>query len=490
MSNIPEIFNNLEPAAVWQRFGEITRIPRPSKREEKIRAYVQKVAKEQNWPAVVDAAGNVVISVPASTGKEKSPTVVLQAHLDMVCEQNKDSQTRADRDPIELRSERDWIGAVGTTLGADNGIGIAAALAVAADQATVHGPLELLFTIDEETGLTGAKQLDLKLISGRLLLNLDSEEEGHIYIGCAGGQETIGKRKLESENVSADWSAYELTVTGLRGGHSGCDIHLGRANSIKILGQALAALVERVPYRVASMKGGSKHNAIPREASAVICFDPNVEMEAQTIIEQVHHQAVKEFHVHDSDVQVALVPLAGEVPAAVWGIDAQRDAVAVLASLPHGVVKMSADITDLVETSTNLATIDYIDHELVIGTSQRSSHEAARADIVDKVAKIFTKHNFIVSHSDSYPGWQPNPKSKLLAVATDVYRQTFGAEPEVKAIHAGLECGILGDRLSNMDMISFGPTVTGAHSPDEQLLIPSVEKFYRFLAAVLEKLSK
>jgi len=489
MPNVLEILNNLEPAAVWQRFGEITRIPRPSKHEERIRNYVQKVAKEQGWPATVDTAGNVIVSVPASAGSEKSPTVVLQAHLDMVCEQNQDSQTRADRDPIELRSEGDWIGAVGTTLGADNGIGIAAALAVAADPAVTHGPLELLFTIDEETGLTGAKQLDAKLISGRLLLNLDSEEEGHVYIGCAGGQETIGERKLENENVSADWSAYELTVTGLRGGHSGCDIHRGRANSIKILGEALAALVERVPYRIANMKGGSKHNAIPREASAVILFDPSVEIDAQAIIAQAHHQAVKEFHIHDSDIQVVLRPLAGEVPSSVWGIEAQRDAVAVLAALPHGVVKMSADIADLVETSTNLATIDYFDQELVIGTSQRSSHEAARTDIVAEVVKVFTKHNFKVSHSEGYPGWQPNPKSKLLAVATEVYRQTFNTEPEIKAIHAGLECGILGDRLTKMDMISFGPTVTGAHSPDEQLNIPSVGKFYRFLGALLEKLA-
>lgn len=490
MSNPLEILQGLEPALLWQRFGEITRIPRPSKREDKMRAYVQKVAEEHSWPVATDAAGNVVISVPASPGKEKASVVVLQAHLDMVCEQNSDSKTRPDRDPIVLRVDGDLVGAVGTTLGADNGIGVAAALAAAADETVVHGPLELLFTIDEETGLTGAKTLDTTLISGKLLLNLDSEEEGHLYIGCAGGQDTVGERKLESEHVEADWSAYELTVSGLRGGHSGCDIHLGRGNSIKILGEALAALAEKVSFRIASMKGGSKRNAIPREAVAVICFEPSMEMEAKAAIEQVQHSAAQEFHLHDGEVSVALVPLAGDVPSSVWGIDAQRDAIAVLAALPHGVVTMSQDVADLVETSTNLATIDYIDQELVIGTSQRSSREAARQDIVAQVAKTFSSHHFEVKHGDSYPGWQPNPKSELLATATAAYQHTFNIEPKVAAIHAGLECGILGDRLPGMDMISFGPTVTGAHSPDEQLSIPSVEKFYKFLTAILGELAK
>lgn len=488
MSSSLHAIQHLSPEPLWQRFYEISQIPRPSKKEERITAHFEQLFKRLGVPFSKDAVGNLVARVPASPGYADAPVVILQGHSDMVCEKNRGTEHDFDHDPIRLVRDGEWIRADGTTLGADNGIGVAAALALLSDPAAEHGPLEILITIDEETGLTGANQIAANLLTGKYLLNLDSEEDGIFYIGCAGGVDTTGAFTVQTEPAPAgEHGAWVLRVSGLKGGHSGGDIHIGRANAIKLLARTLQALQPLSP-RLAGIQGGSKRNAIPREAEATLILAATAVEQARAVIAACEHDYKNEFKVTDGGVRLSL-----EESAPVQTVYAQASAntlLNALLALPHGVIQMSADIEDLVETSTNLATVTAEANEITIGTNQRSSVDSAKRYIASSVAAAFQLAGAHVAQTDGYPGWQPNLQSKLLDICRQVAVRIDGREPEIKAIHAGLECGILGGKYPGLDMISFGPTITGAHSPDERVHIPAVEKFYTLLKAVLKAIAQ
>ena len=476
----------LEPKLVWEHFYAISQVPRPSKKEEKVRAWVRSWAKEHNFPFKEDKVGNIVISVPASKGKEKSPTIVLQGHIDMVCEKNKGTEHDFENDPIKLLKEGGWITADGTTLGADNGIGVAAGMAVALDKKAVHGPLELLLTIDEETGMTGVNALKKDFITGKTLLNMDSEEDGAFYVGCSGGQDTVGTFAVDWVNAKRGTKPFEVQLTGLKGGHSGLDIHVGRANAIKLLGQFLNQL--NVPFQIAEVNGGSLRNAIPREAEVVLMLKEKDLNKMKSAARKFVANALLEFKTNDPGLVIKTKKLDKKV-AKVFSNDLTKRFINSILAMPHGVMAMSPDIPGLVETSTNLATVKMQRSKIIIGTSQRSSIETAKRNITDMVVAVFQLAGAKAVIGDSYPGWQPNMESNLLKVAKGVFKNLFKKNPKIKAIHAGLETGLLGSKYPGLDMISFGPTIQGAHSPDERLNIKDVEKFYNLLKGILKELA-
>ena len=479
----------LEPQRLYHYFHQINQIPRCSKNEQKVGEYLLSLAKEKGLDSEIDATGNVVIRVPATSGKENAPTVILQGHTDMVCEKNKGTQHDFSRDPIKMKINGDWIEAEGTTLGADNGIGVAAALAVLDEKDAVHGPLELLFTVDEETGLTGAQTLEPGLLKGKMLINMDSEEEGELYIGCAGGKDTIGEFNPDYKNSNGNYVPVRITVTGLKGGHSGIDIHIGRANAVKVLAETLQKIYGYTPFQLASIEGGSKRNAIPRESEAVIFVKP----ESLDSIEKITADLTKNFRSEYSSTDPELEVKTEDVTESFdkfFSLDASSILISLLADLPHGVIAMSADVPGLVETSTNLATITMQNGTVIIGTSQRSSVDAERDATAEKIGGQMKSAGANVKYTDGYPGWKPNLDSEILKVTKDIFTEYYKKEPEVKAIHAGLECGIIGEKYPGMDMISFGPTITGPHSPDERVHIPSVKNFYNCLLLILKKLAR
>lgn len=480
----------LVPQLVWKRFYEISQIPRPSKSEERIRLYLRNFAGQNNLDMKEDDAGNIVMFVQPSSGFENAPTVVLQGHIDMVCEKNKETDHDFNNDPIKLKRDGEWITADGTTLGADNGIGVAAALAVSQDEDFEHGPLELLFTVDEETGLTGANNLQKGFITGKTLLNLDTEEDGAFYVGCSGGMDTVGTYKLETESTVDGYQTYSIFISGLKGGHSGLNIHEGRANAIKLLGYLLDHLTS-LNYQLIDIQGGSKRNAIPREAEAVIMMNPDLDSDAREIINGFSLGAILEFKGIDENIKITFEKkdLPEGNRRALRKQFAEKIINAVLA-MPHGVLAMSKEIPGLVETSTNLATINIEGKEVRIGTSQRSSLENAKKEIARTVRAVFELSGANVKVGDGYPGWQPKMDSKILKLSKKVFQTLFSSEPLVKAVHAGLECGILSDKYPGLEMISLGPTIEGAHSPDERVNIADVEKFYRLLKGILTEIAK
>ncbi len=480
-----EAIKGLKPELIWKRFFEITQVPRPSKKEEKIREYVRNFAKENNFKMKEDKVGNIVMYVPATKGYEKSPTIVLQGHLDMVCEKNKGTKHDFDNDPIEIYRDGEWITAKGTTLGADNGIGVAAGLAIATDKTAVHGPLEILCTIDEETGMTGVNELQKGFIKGKTLLNLDSEEDRAFYVGCSGGQDTLGYFDIEYARAKKGTVAFELMVTGLKGGHSGLDIQNGRANAIRLLAQLLGEI--EVPFQIAGLKGGSLRNAIPREAEAVILIKPEDKAKVAKTVREFVKKSLLEFATNDGGLTVKL-KAKKERPGKVYKKEFADKIVKVLIAIPHGIMAMSPDIPGLVETSTNLATVTEENGKVKIGTSQRSSVESAKWNVTKMVCAVIELGGGKAVIGDSYPGWQPNMDSNLLKVSKSVFKKLFKKEPEIKAIHAGLETGLLGSKFPGLDMISFGPTIEGAHSPDERVNIKDVEKFYKLLKEILKTL--
>ncbi len=484
-----KVIEGLEPKLVWQRFAEISQIPRCSKHEEAIRTYIKTFSLQHNLDYKEDNAGNIVIFVKASAGFENKPTIVLQSHVDMVCEKNKDKVHDFSKDGIQLIKEGEWVRANGTTLGADNGIGVAAQLAIAKDDELLHGPLELLFTVDEETGLTGVNSLSPDFISGRILLNLDTEEDGAFYIGCSGGIDTEGYFKIEFEEIKKDYIPYKIFVNGCKGGHSGVDISEGRANAIKLLAYLLSNL-EEFDFQLGFIQGGSKRNAIPREAEAIIFIDEKNEALVRELINEQAIETSLEFTKNDAEIKYTFekIPLTELKIKNAFKSELTKRVINTLTALPHGVIAMSQSIKGLVETSTNLATVNYDSYELVIGTSQRSSIENAKRNISKTVQSIFELANAKVKTTDGYPGWQPNVDSQLLKKAKKIYKNTFDDDPKIKAVHAGLECGILSDKYPGIDMISFGPTIIGAHSPDEKVNIKAVEKFYSFLKILLYEL--
>jgi len=476
---------NLKPELVWRYFGELCKYPRPSKKEKKVVDYVLSVIQKLGLPYEQDSFGNIIVRKPATPGFENRKKVCLQGHLDMVCEKNSDVQHDFENDPIQPYVDGDWVKAKGTTLGADNGIGVAAALAVMEAKDIQHGPLEFLFTLDEETGLTGANNLKPGFVTADILLNLDSEEDGALYIGCSGGKDTEGSFSYSKESVPQDSLGYRIKVTGLKGGHSGLDIHLGRGNAIKILSRLLWNLQNQFDVRLSKIEGGSKRNAIPREAFAQIVVNKSKADELEGFVSYYNTVVKSELSTVEPDLKVEFERI--DLPEFVIDKSTQMNLLNALYALPHGVIKMSADIPGLVETSTNLATINFED-KIIVGTSQRSSVESEKEDVVVMNRCVFLLANAEVKHGDGYPGWKPDINSEILKVMKEVYKNKYGYEPEVKAIHAGLECGIIKEKYPSMDMISFGPTIMGAHSPDERVQISTVQKFYDLLLDVLKNI--
>ena len=473
----------LKPALVWKYFAEINRIPRGSKNEVAIGKYLVQTAVKLGLEAEQDQVGNVVVRKPASKGKEGVTTVCLQGHMDMVCEKNKDKVHDFLKDPIELVRKGDTIMANGTTLGADNGIAVATNLAIMEDKTLVHGPLEFLFTVDEETGLTGANNLQPGFLQAKILLNLDSEEEGELYVGCSGGRDNTGIWDLQTDSVEG--AVVIVKVTGLKGGHSGLEIHTGRGNAIKIINRAVACL-GHLGARLAKIDGGNKRNAIPREAEAHLFIAKSKVADAAACVAKLDEIVRAELASVEPNLKVTCESTGRVKKGKAFKRALQKKLVLALASLPHGVLKMSADIPGLVETSTNLAMIATTKKGIVVSTSQRSSVASEIDEASDMVRSVFELGGAVCTGSDGYPGWKPNMESGILKLAKSTYKQLYGKEPEVKAVHAGLECGIIGEKYPGMDMVSFGPTLQGVHSPDEKIFIDTVPKFWDFLLAILK----
>ena len=479
--------SSLSPAVVWEQFDAITRVPRPSKHEELIIAWLIDFAKSHNLEYRRDKIGNVVILAPATAGFENRPIVILQSHVDMVCEKNSDVEFDFMHDAIRTRIDGEWVKAQGTTLGADCGIGMAAALAMLIDPTVEHGPIEALFTVDEETGLTGAFELEDGMLEGKHLINLDSEDEGELFIGCAGGVDTLATFTYSKESMPSDCAIYRVDVSDLQGGHSGDDINKGLANSNKILSRLLFEGASRFGLRISYLDGGNLRNAIPREAYAVFGICASLSDSFEQMFKLFAEQIAEEFKVCEPNLKITLSAVTGA--ESVIDIATQKSLIGALVGLPNGVLAMSAAVTGLVETSTNLASVKFEgDDKIVVTTSQRSSVESAKRYAMLMIESVFVLAGATVEHSDGYPGWAPNPDSELLRVAAASYKELFGVEAKVKAIHAGLECGLFLERYPELDMISFGPTLRGVHSPDERLEIATVDKFWRLLCDIVKRI--
>jgi len=478
----------LEPRPVWKHFSEFCRIPRPSGHEEAAGLYLISVAKAKGLSWQKDAVGNVVIRVPGSPGKEKSPVTVLQGHTDMVPEKNRDTVHDFLKDPIRPRIDGDWVKATGTTLGADNGIGAAMALALLDEPGLVHPPLELLFTIDEETGLNGANGLKPSLLKGRRLLNLDTEEDGALYVGCAGGVDTVMTLPVRRQKALPRQGVCTLEVKGLRGGHSGGDIHECRGNANRILVRALWAIEEAgVSFKLVSFDGGSKRNAIPREAFATLVLAPQATAKARKALKVLEAEVRAELKGVDEGICLGLTPGKAAFPP--LATESQTRLLRLLGAVPHGYVDFSAAIPGLVETSTNFAIVTTKKGSVEICTSQRSSVWSKLQWAARWVESVGTSAGAKVVHSSAYPGWKPDLASPILRQAQLTYQRLYGTVPEPKAIHAGLECGIIGAKCPGMDMVSMGPEIRNAHSPDEAVSIPSVAKSYTYLKELLKDLA-
>ncbi|MCF6342337.1 MAG: aminoacyl-histidine dipeptidase [Bacteroidales bacterium] len=476
----------LQPAVVWQYFKDILEIPRPSKKEEKIIAYLLDFGKKNKLETLQDEIGNVLIRKAATAGMEKRKSVVLQSHIDMVCEKNSDKEHDFENDPIEAYIEDGWVKARGTTLGADDGIGVAAQLAILAADDIAHGPIECLFTIDEETGLTGAFGLKPGFLKSEILLNLDSEDEGQLFVGCAGGQDTQAWLPFDKEEVPEDCEAMQISVSGLKGGHSGDDIHKGRGNANKMLNRFLWEYKGQFDIKLNEFNGGNLRNAIAREAFAIVVVPKGKGTLLVAEAKGFEEMLWKEFHGTEPGLHFSAEP--ADMPDFVIDDDSFRELVNALYACPHGVIAMSQDIENFVETSTNLASVKFLEDEILVTTSQRSSVESEKQDITNMVVSVFRLAGGRTETSDGYPGWTPNPDSEIVAITEKSYEKLFNTKPEVLAIHAGLECGLIGDKYPGMDMISYGPTVKGAHSPDEAINIETVQKFWDLTLEVLKNI--
>jgi dipeptidase D len=479
------ILGELEPPLVWERFSELTRIPRPPKEEEKVRELALEWAAEQDFPSDVDAAGNVVVRVPPCAGRERAPIVVLQAHLDMVCERDPGSPYDAREGRINVVLDGDWVLADGTTLGADNGIGVAAAMAVAEDPEITHGPLELLFTVSEEQGLDGAKALDPSLVRGRLLLNLDGTSDAALTIGCAGSTHAFVRVVLTLESLPADHVTLEVTLSGARGGHSGGDIAKGRVNAIKALGRVLSRASVEAPFRLTSLEGGVSRNAIPREARAVVVLAPEADPAFRAAAEEELATIVEQYAGSDA---ISLSLDASEAQAAADKAATAR-VLDLVATIPSGVVAMSPELPGTVETSTsmNVATTEV--PVLTLASMTRSANASALDDVVTTIEAAARLAGADIEIVRSYPPWRPDLDSRLLETARATFERVIGFEPGLEVVHGGLECAVIGDKLPGIEMISIGPKVEGPHAPGERLSVSSTQRFYRLLAALLDDLS-
>ncbi|MFA8450459.1 MAG: aminoacyl-histidine dipeptidase [Bacteroidales bacterium] len=479
---------NLEPKALWENFYSLTQIPRPSKHEDEIQAFLKKYGEDLNLDTIKDEVGNIIIRKPATPGMEDRMGVILQAHLDMVPQKNSDTDHDFEKDPIQTYIDGDWVKAKGTTLGADNGIGAAAAMTVLADKELAHGPIEVLLTSDEETGMTGAEGLKPSVLKGDILMNLDSEDEGELYIGCAGGVDTVIEYCYTEEAAPEGYAAYKIAVTGLKGGHSGMDIILNRGNANKIMNTVLSQTSEKCGLRLASICGGSLRNAIPRESFATVMV-PNENVETfATLMKELILIVQDEFS--ETDPEVKVIYNEAEKPATLIDEKTAQALYAGIANCPNGVRSMSNDFEGVVEVSSNLAVVKSENGLISIGSLQRGSDDAGKDQLAADIAKAFTDQGAKAVHEGAYPGWKPNPESKVLALMRKIYQENFGKEAAIKVVHAGLECGILGAKYPNWDMISFGPTIRFPHSPDEKVNHPTVKMFFDFLAEALKNVPK
>ncbi len=477
----------MDNSNIFKFFDEICQIPRESGHEEQIIAYLCNFAKINNLEYRTDSAGNVVITREASKGKENLPCVVLQSHSDMVCEKNGTSNHDFSKDPIKYEIEDGWLIAKETTLGADCGIGMAAQMAILVDNDLNIPKIEALFTTEEETGLTGAKSLKADFITGKYLINLDSEDEGEIFIGCAGGIDTTARFTYLNEDVAPDSDFIKIHIHGATGGHSGDDINKQRANAVQILAIFLKLLAKKTTYSICEIDGGNKRNAIAREAWATIAVQKEYKQIVETLFEKYIKDVTAEYYI--SDPQIGGTISKADTYSTSIDKKTSENIILALNACPHGVIAMSQDIPGFVETSTNLASIKMDStNTIIVATSQRSSLNSARYNAAERIESVFILAGAKVSHDSEYPGWKPNPESEILKMGKEAYINLFGNEPVVRAIHAGLECGMFADTYPDLDMISFGPTLRGVHAPGEKLEIASVDKFWKLLTAILSNI--
>ena len=474
----------LEPICLWNKFADLNGVPRPSKKEERIIEFIKAFGNSLGLETFEDQIRNVIIRKPATPGMENRKSIVLQSHLDMVHQKNNDTVFDFDVQGIEMFVDNDWIKAKGTTLGADNGIGVATIMAILESDSIPHPAIEALFTIDEETGMTGALNLKANILKGSILLNLDTEQDDEIDIGCAGGIDVTATGNYQMEELPADYSAWRISVKGLNGGHSGMDIHKGLGNANKIMNRLLYKGFELFGLAVSEINGGSLRNAIPRESESIIILPKNKINDFNTAFEQLIKDIKFELKTTEPTLQIGLQE--APLPNLIMNSDSQIQLINAIYSVSNGVYRMSADIDNLVETSNNLARVIVKDGKIFIACLTRSSIESSKMDLAQALEANFKMANLQVSFSGSYPGWTPNVSSPILKVLTSVYEQLHQKKPKVVACHAGLECGILGKNYPNMDMISFGPTILGAHSPDERVSISSVQKYWRFVLEILK----
>lgn len=483
--SLPAPFAGLEPIAVWSHFATLCAIPRPSKGEDALREHLRTWALGQGLACEVDAAGNLIVRKPASAGYESAPGVILQAHLDMVCQKNADSAHDFSRDAIVPQLRDGWLLAEGTTLGADNGMGVAMMLAVLADTTLQHGPVEALFTVDEEAGMGGARGLPSGVLQGRLMLNLDTEDWGEFYLGCAGGLDVDVERAAAAEPLAPAAAVFEIALRGLRGGHSGVDIHEERGNANKLLVRVLKSLENSLSLRLVSLRGGTARNALAREAFAVIALDAPVAGDLPMLLEALQAELRRELQgVDDALTLTAQAASATQVLSPVE----QRIWLDTLHAAPHGVRRMSRQVAGVVETSNNLGIVDISPAGGRCNFMVRSLVDRAGVALADEIVSLFALSNTPAKKSGFYPGWAPNPDSPLLAVCRRVFARDFGGEAKVKVVHAGLECGIIGEKYPGLDIVSFGPTIRGAHAPGERVEVAAVARCWRLLQAILAEL--
>jgi dipeptidase D len=479
--------SQLQPSLLWTHFDRIRQIPRASGEEAAIVAYVETVARERAWSLKRDTVGNVCLKVPATAGRQSARPVVLQGHLDMVCEKEPDLDFDFSKNPIELRVEGDWVASVGTTLGADNGIGVAAALAVCEDPLCQHGPVEVLLTVDEEAGGTGAGQLDPGLVQGRILVNLDSEDDATMVVGCAGGCSTEIEYAARRAPAPKDHVPVRIAVGGLRGGHSGLTIHENRGNAVKLLARVLHRLLAKADLYLGACEGGNKHNAIPRTASAIVHLPKDFLPRARDIVHTARNEVVSEVGSIEPDLRITLEPVEPQ-SAAPFDCSSTRRLVRLLVALPHGVLAMSREAQGVVETSTNLATVITDLDRVNIVNASRSLRDSNLRFLLDQIDAISRLSGADAAESEGYPPWRTDPASPLASTLREVYTHVIGRAPAVTIMHAGLECGVIAQRIPDMQMISFGPLIQGAHAPGERVSIASVQRFYNVLTALLAKL--
>jgi dipeptidase D len=477
---------DLKPDALWRIFYELTQIPRPSKKEEKAAEFVRKFGEKLKLKTITDGTGNVIIKKPATPGMEKSKGVILQSHLDMVPQKNSDKKHDFEKDPIEAYIDGEWVKANGTTLGSDNGIGVAATLAVLEATDLPHGPLEGLFTVDEETGMTGAFNLKPGLLDGKILLNMDSEDEGELCIGCAGGMNTTGRIDYKAVEVPPGVKAWKLSLTGLKGGHSGVDINLGRGNSNKLINRFLLDATKRYNMRLASIDGGSLRNAIPRESFAIVTV-PEKYTEEFLASAKIFEDLLKyEIGSVETDLKFTVVPT--DMQESLVDENTQVNLFKAVYGIPNSVIRMSTEMEGIVETSSNLAIVKSEEGFVELRCLLRSAIDSAKEDLGIAIQSVLELAGAKVTHDGAYPGWKPDVNSAILQTMKKVYSNKFGKAPEVRVIHAGLECGIIGDIYKELDMVSFGPTIKYAHSPDEKVHIKSVENFWQLLIETLKNI--